>query len=242
MSIRPNNPLSSPLARLRSARSAHDRVHASQRLGLSSDPHLPANHADSHQVNVQSEEAIDISVLFPEEMDQRQPPRLVGTETLPKLDVKAVNMQYKLDRIFDRFENFFDMNSLTADEGHALDAAAVKLKSSIFRQYIGDPALNGIRPLGSDQTKTYEELKAAIVAKYKPAYSDVFLRSQFFRCTMMEGQSLRDFLVGMLFVELHARTQTNSFSGFSPASLRATLMRKFAVLSTSRPRQPKRTP
>jgi hypothetical protein len=77
----------------------------------------------------------------------------VGTDTLPKLDVKNVDMLYELDRVFDRFEIFFDMNGLTADNNHALDAAAVKLKSSILRQYIGDPALNGIRPLGSDRTK-----------------------------------------------------------------------------------------
>jgi transposase InsO family protein len=115
--------------------------------------------------------------------------RLVGTDKLPELNVHAVDMAKELDRVFEKYQNFFVLNALagrtTADEE--------TLKATVLRQYIGDAAMDAIRPMAAD--KTYEELRDALIRKYKPAYSEVYVRSQFFRCTMTEGQTSRDFLL-----------------------------------------------
>ncbi len=68
------------------------------------------------------------------------------------------------------------------------------LKASVLRQNIGDDALAAIRPVGADRTKTYEEIKAPIVARFQPAYSELLLHQQFTRCTMAESQSSREVL------------------------------------------------
>jgi hypothetical protein len=53
--------------------------------------------------------------------------------------------------------------------------------------------MDAIRPTAAD--KTYDELCDALIAKYKPFGSETHVRSQFFRCTMTEGQTSRDFLM-----------------------------------------------
>ncbi len=120
--------------------------------------------------------------------DEMAAPKLIGASTLPELNVKAVDMAYKLQRVFDKFENLFKINRLTNS------ADDEKLKAGLVRQYIGDAALAAIHPTGRDRTKTYEELKAAIQKKFQPVYNELMLRAQFVRCTMSKNQTSRDFL------------------------------------------------
>jgi hypothetical protein len=118
------------------------------------------------------------------------PPKLIDVGKLPELNVKAPHMVYELERVFDKYDNCFDMNEVGTSTPPTVEH--IKLKASILRQYIRDDALAAIWPLGSDCTKTYEELKQAIEAKFKPAYSETLLRTQFIRCMMTDGQSSRD--------------------------------------------------
>lgn len=60
-------------------------------------------------------------------------------------------------------------------------------------QYMWYAVMDAIRPTAAD--KTYDELCDALIAKYKPFGSETHVRSQFFRCTMTEGQTSRDFLM-----------------------------------------------
>ncbi len=96
------------------------------------------------------------------------PPKLIGAGTLPELNMKAMEMAYKLRRVFDKFENFFDIDRLTT-------SADEKLKAGLLCQYVGDVALAAIHLTGRDRTKTYEELKAAILKKFQPVYNELML-------------------------------------------------------------------
>ncbi len=120
------------------------------------------------------------------------PPRLVDTNTLPQLNVKATNMNRELERAFDKCENFFTLNYIKSGAGET--AAERELKASILRQYIGDAAMDAIYPMGRDHTKTYKELKKAIEDRFCPTYADTLVRNQFIPCAMRDGQSSRDFL------------------------------------------------
>ncbi len=144
------------------------------------------NNAPSHSDLIASF-VIDI----PEEA-MTAPPRLVGTDTLPKLNVKAADMKRELEQAFDKYENFFTLNYIKS--GAAVTATEREVKASILQQYIGDAAMDGIYPSGRDHTKTYEELKKAIKDRFRPTYANTLLRSQFICSTMREGQSSRDFL------------------------------------------------
>ncbi len=106
--------------------------------------------------------------------------RLVGTDKLLELNVRAL----------EKYANFFILNGLAGNSRTAEDET---LPATVLCQYIRDAAMDAIRPKAAD--KTYEELRDALIAKYKPAYSETHVRSQFFRCTMTEGQTLRDFLL-----------------------------------------------
>jgi hypothetical protein len=99
-------------------------------------------------------------------------------------------MAKELDRVFEKYANFFVLNGLAGNNRTADDEM---LRATVLRQYIGDAAMDTIRPTADN--KTYEELRDALIAKYKPAYSETHVRSQFFRCTMTEGQTSRDFLL-----------------------------------------------
>jgi hypothetical protein len=66
-------------------------------------------------------------------------PKLIGAGTLSELNVKAVDMVYELQHVFDKFENFFDINRL------ATSAEGEKLKAGLLRQYVGDAALAAIK-------------------------------------------------------------------------------------------------
>ncbi len=122
------------------------------------------------------------------------PPRLIGTDTLPKLNVRAQDMKRELDRVFGKYENFFALNGLADNATVPTSDDNATLMASIFRQYLGDDALDAIHPIGIDRTKTYAEVKTALIAKFKPSYSEFHLRTQFMRCTMLDGQTSRDFL------------------------------------------------
>ncbi len=130
----------------------------------------------------------DLSGLFREQVSMAR--RLVGTDKLPELNVRAIDMAKELDRVFERYANFFVLNGLAGNNRTAEDET---LRATVLRQYIGDAAMDTIRPTAAN--KTYEELRDALIAKYKPAYSETHVRSQFFRCTMTEGQTSRDFLL-----------------------------------------------
>ncbi len=145
-------------------------------------PSSPQAAPDAQPVHESSSDTEDTDI------DNVMAPKLVGTGTLPELDVKAVYMAYELQRVFDKFENFFEINRLTNSDDD------VKLKAGLLRQYTGDANLAAINPIGRDRTKTYEELKAAIEKKFQPVYNKLMLRAQFVRCTMGENQSSRDFL------------------------------------------------
>ncbi len=58
------------------------------------------------------------------------PPRLVGTNTLPQLNVKATDMNRELERTFDKYENFFTLNYIKSGAGET--AAEKELKASIL--------------------------------------------------------------------------------------------------------------
>jgi hypothetical protein len=109
------------------------------------------NNAPSH-----SDLNASFVINIPEET-MTAPPRLVGTDTLPKLNVKAADMKSGLERAFDKYKNFFMLNYIKSGAGET--ATERELKASILRQYIGDAAMDGKYPLGRDRTKTYKELK-----------------------------------------------------------------------------------
>jgi hypothetical protein len=88
------------------------------------------------------------------------------------------------------------MNNIRRDAADADEDA--RFKANILRQYIGDDALAAIRPIGTDRTKTYDEIKDAIIARFWPAYSKLLLRQQFTCYTMSDGQSSREFLQTLL--------------------------------------------
>jgi hypothetical protein len=119
-------------------------------------------------------------------------PRLIGTNTLPQLNVKATDMKRELESVFDKYENFFALNNIKS--GASKTAQEKDLKASLLRQYIGDPAMDAIYPLGRDRTKTYEEIKKAIEDRYRPTYANTLVRSQFIWSMMHKGQSSCDFL------------------------------------------------
>ncbi len=121
-------------------------------------------------------------------------PRLVGTDTLPKINVKATDLKRELESVFDAYENFFVLNRLADDNLTATSADNGKLMAAILRQYIGRDTLDAIHPDGRDRTKSYADLKAAIEGKFRPTYSERLIRNQFFQCTMQEGQTSRAFL------------------------------------------------
>jgi hypothetical protein len=71
-------------------------------------------------------------------------PKLIGTEKLPKFNVQATDMALELERVFNKYENLFDMNKIgtSEDDEH--------LKANLLRQYISDAVLAAIRPVGND--------------------------------------------------------------------------------------------
>jgi hypothetical protein len=67
---------------------------------------------------------------------------------LPELNVNAADMAYELQRVFDKFENFFDINRLTTSADNE------RLKAGLLRQYVGDTTLAAIHPMGRVRMKT----------------------------------------------------------------------------------------
>ncbi len=132
--------------------------------------------------------------LFPVQSSTMAVPRLVGTDTLPKLNVKATDLKRELESVFDAYENFFVLNRLADDTITATSVDNGKLMAALLRQYIGRDALDAIHPDGRDRTKSYADLKAAIEGKFRPTYSERLICNQFFQCTMHEGQTSRAFL------------------------------------------------
>jgi transposase InsO family protein len=141
--------------------------------------------------NRQSDFIPELDLLFPSVMAV---PRLVGTDTLPKINVKATDLKRELESVFDAYENFFTLNRLADDNLVATSVDNGKLMASLLRQYIGRDTLDAIHPDGRDRTKSYNDLKTAIEAKFRPTYSERLIRNQFFQCTMLEGQTSRAFL------------------------------------------------
>jgi hypothetical protein len=101
-------------------------------------------------------------------------------------------MAHELRWVFNKYENTFHMNEIGTSDPPTADH--IRLKASVLRQYIGDAVLEAIDPVGTDRTKTYEEIKKAIEDKFRPAYSDNLVRAQFLRITMADGMSSRNFL------------------------------------------------
>jgi hypothetical protein len=136
----------------------------------------------------------ELDYLFPSAISAMALPRLVGTDTLPKINVKATDLKRELESVFDAYENFFTLNRLADDNLVATSVDNGKLMASLLRQYIGRDTLDAIHPLGRDRTQSYTDLKTAIEAKFRPTYSERLIRNQFFQCTMLEGQTSRAFL------------------------------------------------
>ena len=91
--------------------------------------------------------------------------KLIGADRLKEIDIHAVDMTRELEKIFTKYETFFEMNRLgktdSEDEEEVETKEHKRMKANVLRQYIGDAALEAIWPDPTDRTETYEELREA---------------------------------------------------------------------------------
>ena len=105
--------------------------------------------------------------------------KLIGSDGLNELDFRDVDMQRELEKVFTKYEDFFEMNGMVKSDPNnnkeVETATQVRLKAKVLRQYIRDAALEVIWLDPADRTKIYEQLRDKIIKKLKPKVTETLV-------------------------------------------------------------------